>query len=131
MQFINKYCLNQHNVWQRVVRRLSPNVKSLHSSFAILICNKSKSSMYCISLNKSVIEYVKNTCKWTLRLFIISRCLYYESRLVSNKKVFISKLREKISICCRSVILLRPKMEVAPHKHDVISMPTQQCTITR
>ena len=29
---------------------------------------------------------------------------------------------------CSSVILLRPKMGVAPHKHDVISMPTQKCT---
>ena len=32
---------------------------------------------------------------------------------------------------CRSVILLRSKMRVAPHKHDVISMPTQQCTNTK
>ena len=32
---------------------------------------------------------------------------------------------------CSSVILLRPKMGVAPHKHDVISMPTQQCTNTK
>ena len=32
---------------------------------------------------------------------------------------------------CGSVILLRPKMGVAPHKHDVISMPTQQCTNTK
>ena len=29
---------------------------------------------------------------------------------------------------CSSVILLRPKMEVEPPKHDVISMPTQQYT---
>ena len=32
---------------------------------------------------------------------------------------------------CSSVILLRPKMGVAPHKHDIISMPTQQCTNTK
>ena len=32
---------------------------------------------------------------------------------------------------CSSVILLRPKIGVAPHKHDVISMPTQQCTNTK
>ena len=32
---------------------------------------------------------------------------------------------------CSSVILLRPKMGVAPHKHDVISMPTWQCTNTK
>ena len=31
---------------------------------------------------------------------------------------------------CSSVILLRSKMGVAPQKHDVISMPTQQCTNT-
>ena len=31
---------------------------------------------------------------------------------------------------CSSVILLRPKMEVGPPKHDVISMPTQQYTNT-
>ena len=32
---------------------------------------------------------------------------------------------------CSSVILLRLKMGVAPHKQDVISMPTQQCTNTK
>ena len=32
---------------------------------------------------------------------------------------------------CGSVIILRPKMGVAPLKHDVISMPTQQCTNTK
>ena len=31
---------------------------------------------------------------------------------------------------CNSVILLRPKIGVEPPKHDVISMPTQQYTIT-
>ena len=76
----------------------------------------------------------------------------YESRLVSNKKylsrnyekrsryyekrsryyeITISLLREKISLGCGSVILLRPKMEVAPHKHDVFGMQTQQCTNTK
>ena len=32
---------------------------------------------------------------------------------------------------CRSVILLHPKMGVALHKHDIISMPIQQCTNTK
>ena len=32
---------------------------------------------------------------------------------------------------CGGVILLHPKMGVAPPKHDVISMPTQQYTNTR
>ena len=36
-----------------------------------------------------------------------------------------------LSLACRSVILLRPKMRVAPHKHDIISMPTQQSTNTK
>ena len=37
----------------------------------------------------------------------------------------------KCAYGCGSVILLRPNMGVAPHKHDVISMPTQQCTNTK
>ena len=32
---------------------------------------------------------------------------------------------------CSSAIFLRPKMGVAPHKHDVRSMQTQQCTHTK
>ena len=32
---------------------------------------------------------------------------------------------------CSSVILLRPKMGVAPHKQNVRSMQTQQCTHTK
>ena len=36
-----------------------------------------------------------------------------------------------LDIGCSSVILLRPKMGVAPHKHEVISMSTQQCTHTK
>ena len=32
---------------------------------------------------------------------------------------------------CSSMILLRPKMGVAPPKHDVISMPTQQYSNTK
>ena len=32
---------------------------------------------------------------------------------------------------CSSVILLRPKMGVAPYKNDVRSMQTQQCTHTK
>ena len=32
--------------------------------------------------------------------------------------------RNVSSLCCSSVILLRPRMGVAPHKHDVRSMQT-------
>ena len=42
-----------------------------------------------------------------------------------------SRLAWPLTLGCSSVIVLCPKMGVAPHKHDVISMPTQKCTHTK
>ena len=39
-------------------------------------------------------------------------------------------MRQKQTLGCSSVILLRPKIGVETRKHDVISMPTQQYTNT-
>ena len=53
---------------------------------------------------------------------------------ISRKTFYKKKLALSASLQtqgCSSVILLRPKMGVAPHKHDVISMPTQQRTNTK
>ena len=56
----------------------------------------------------------------------------YSDKIITKK--YSGKNIEKVHVNitgCSSVILLRPKMGVAPHKHDVISMPTQQCSNTK
>ena len=60
-------------------------------------------SCICL-LSYTTLEYIEKESYWV-------RCLFF--------------------VGCSSVILLRPIMGVAPHKHDVISMPTQQCTHTK
>ena len=58
--------------------------------------------------------------------FCTIKCLYF---VVVGINLMPSDIFQ--SLGCSSVILLRPKMGVALHKHDVISMPTQQCTHTK
>ena len=54
----------------------------------------------------------------------------FKKNLISHELKFL-EVNQRSPSGCSSVILLRPKLGVAPHKHDVISMPTQQCTNTK